>query len=273
MIERRLPPLPEWAIVALFSVCALAVLSSAVVAQVRIEKHLGGDRRAVDAGAHRVGRALANLDPHRWQDVQRRQSSASCSSGRSAGRGPTRCPVRRNATFHDGRGPRARWTGPRAVPSCCDWAGLRPAKIRCTGVQLRRAGNNAAAPGDVRARVGRDSRPLSSPASRCTLAAAVGADQESWRTGPLDPATRISLRVPPAVFGLGLLEAVPERADPRAFRRARRRGWRRRVGDERSACAIRRTGQGSPLDASAGKRRRRRSPLNRPTALHSRTLA
>ena len=204
MIERRLPPLPEWATVALFSVCALAVLSSAVVAQVRVE-NLGGDTTVVDAGATAFGRALANLEPHRWQEVR-------AGKQRFLQQWPQRGPWADAVScaqchFHDGRGPRP--DGPDAELSHLLRLGrLSPGEDPVYGVQLRRAGNNAAAPGTFALAWEETHGRYQSGEPYALRRPSVQIKELAY--GPLDPATRISLRVPPAVFGLGLLEAVPE---------------------------------------------------------------
>ena len=195
MTERRLALL----------LCTLAVLSSGAVAQVRVENP-GGDTTVVDAGATAFGRALANLEPHRWQEVR-------AGKQRFLQQWPQRGPWADAVScvqchFHDGRGPRP--DGPDAGLSHLVRLGrLSPGEDPVYGVQLRRAGSdNAAAPAAFA--LAWEEMQGRYPSGEPYVLRRPSVQITTLAYGPLDSATRISLRVPPAVFGLGLLEAVPD---------------------------------------------------------------
>jgi len=191
---------------ALFLLCALALQSSGVVAQVRVE-NLGGDTTVVDAGATAFGRALANLHPLRWQEMRAGKQRF---QQQWPQRGPWADAVScAQCHFHDGRGPRP--DGPDVELSHLLRLGRRsPGEDPVYGVQLRRTGNSVAAPGTF-ALVWEEIRGRYASGEPYTLRRPSARIKE-LAYGPLDAATEISLRVPPAVFGLGLLEAVPEEA-------------------------------------------------------------
>lgn len=213
MIERRLAPRPRWAAAALLAFCALAELSSVVVAQ-RREENLGGDTTVVDAGPTAFGRMLANLEPQRWHEVRLgKQRFLQTWERRGAWADAVSCV---QCHFHDGRGPRP--DGPDVGLSHLLRLGRKsPGDDPVYGAQLRRAGNNAAAPGTFV--VGWEEIHGRYPSGELYALRRPSVQINELAYGPLDAATAISLRVPPAVFGLGLLEAVPdeeilERIDP-----------------------------------------------------------
>jgi CxxC motif-containing protein (DUF1111 family) len=204
MRRRRLPPHVERAAAALCSFGAAAILSSVAAAQTR-DARPGGATTVTDTGPTAFGRALANLDPRRWQGIRtgKRRFLQPWSH-----RGPWADAVScAQCHFHDGRGPRT----DEADTGLSHLLRLgRPSvgEDPVYGVQLRRSGNGAPAPGqfaiaweEIRGRY-----PSGEPYSLRRPVVTV----RDLAYGPLDPQTVMSLRVPPAVFGLGLLEAVPE---------------------------------------------------------------
>src|SRR6185295_18338661 len=76
------------------------------------------------------------------------------------------------------------------------------------GIQLRRFGYGVPAPGQFAVQW-QEIRGRYLSGETYTLRRPIAHVRE-LAYGPLDPRTRLSLRVPPAVFGLGLLEAVSE---------------------------------------------------------------
>jgi CxxC motif-containing protein (DUF1111 family) len=188
-------------------------IGSATSARER-EDRSGGDTTVFDEGPQAYGRALANLDPSRWSALRAgKERFVGEWAQRGAAADATTCA---DCHFRDGRGPR-----PDAALrdlSLLLRLGRGSGGVDPTyGSQLRRIGHGGPAPGrftvwwhDVSGRYPSGERyMLRRPAVRV----------DHLRHGPLDPSTRLSLRAPPAVFGLGLLEAVPDRlitalADP-----------------------------------------------------------
>ena len=194
----------------LCSVC-LGALSSLVAVQARGQAQAGGATTVNDDRHTAFGRALANLDPLRWAEFRAGRK-------RFVGEWPQR----------------GRWVDATSCSECHfrDGRGPDPAQISLShllrlghpdggdpvyGVQLRRTGVGVPAPGQfavawdqLRGRYLSGERyVLRRPRVRVSALA----------YGPLDSRTRLALRVPPAVFGLGLLESVSEQeiltfADP-----------------------------------------------------------
>ena len=212
MNRRRLPWRWVWAGVTLFCFGA-AVLSSAVAAQ-SADHAAGGDTTVFDEGPTAFGRALANLDPLRWNEVRAgKQRFMRLWPQRGPWADADSCAA---CHFHDGRGPR-----PDQMQSGLSHlirlgtpsSGGDPVY----GVQLRRTGDGVPAPGQFAVRWEEIGGRYPS-GERYTLRRPV-VHVSGLAYGPLDPQTRMSLRVPPAIFGLGLLEAVTEQeivglADP-----------------------------------------------------------
>ena len=189
-----------WIAVALVSVGSAMIASEA-------QERSGGDATVFDDGPQAYGRALANLDPLRWrefrtgkerfvQDWPRRGTSAdaiSCS----------------DCHFHDGR-------GPRSDPAHHELAWLlrlgrsSGGADPSYGVQLRRIGYGVPPPGQFTVRWQEVSGRYPS-GERYTLRRP-DVRVSHLAHGPLDSSTRRSLRTPPAVFGLGLIEAIPDSA-------------------------------------------------------------
>lgn len=193
----------------LCSVC-LGVLSSLVAVQARGQSQ-GGATTVNDERHTAFGRALANLDPLRWAEFRagRKRFVAEWPQG---GRwvDATSCS---ECHFRDGRGPGPAQIGLSHLLRLGHPDGGDPVY----GVQLRRTGFGVPAPGQfavewdqLRGRYPSGERyVLRRPRVRVSALA----------YGPLDSRTRLALRVPPAVFGLGLLEGVAEQeilklADP-----------------------------------------------------------
>jgi CxxC motif-containing protein (DUF1111 family) len=182
----------------------IVALSSPTAATQAGEQNLGGQTTVADAGPTAFGRALANLAPERWMPFR-------SGKARFVQEWPERGPWSDASScvechYRDGRGPRAdRAGGPVHLIRL---AGALKGGDPTYGVQLRRTGHGVAAP--ARFQVEWHETPGRYPDGdeyalrRPTIAVSALA------YGPLDPRTRLSLRVPPAVFGLGLLEAIDE---------------------------------------------------------------
>lgn len=183
----------------------IAAAPTFVVPVVTADQHApqsGGDATVFDESVRAYGRALANLDPRRWGHVR-------AGKARFVRAWPQHGPATDAATcadchFHDGRGPR---------PGDADRRLARLLRLGRTGgpdpvygPQLLRIGHGVPAPGQFAVRW-QEVRGRYPSGERYTLRQPAVAVTELTR-GPLDPATRLSLRVPPAVFGLGLLEAI-----------------------------------------------------------------
>lgn len=212
MNRPRLPFHFRWAAVVPACVAA-AVLSSAAAAQSGTPAS-GGETTVFDEGPTAFGRALANLDPLRWNEFRAgKQRFVRQWPQRGRWADAVSCAA---CHFRDGRGPRPDYPHDgrsHLLRLGTSAAGGDPVY----GIQLRRMGNGAPAPGQftVHWEEIRGSYPSGEP---YTLRRPVVHVSE-LAYGPLDARTRLSLRVPPAVFGLGLLEAVPEQeiltfADP-----------------------------------------------------------
>jgi CxxC motif-containing protein (DUF1111 family) len=165
----------------------------------------GGDTTVFDAGATAFGRALANLDPLRWNEFR-------ADKERFVRKWPQRGPVADAAAcvdchFLDGRGPK-----PGQVPSGLSHL-LRLGRPTgggdpIYGIQLRRTGHGVPAQGQFAVGWEETSGRYASGERYSLRRPFVQVSELAY--GPFDPETRMSLRVPLAVFGLGLLEAVPE---------------------------------------------------------------
>ena len=205
MIRRRRSCLASWAAMVLLSLTVHAKDESA---------RAGDETTVFDEGPTAYGRALANLRPQHWSPLLAGKArfvrpwpertlpadAAACS----------------DCHFRDGRGPRP--DRPHAGLTHLLRLGLPSgAGDPNYGVQLRRLGNGSPPPAafaiewEESAGHYRSGETYTLRRPRVVLG--------RLANGPLDRATRLSLRVPPAVFGLGLLEAIPEReilarADP-----------------------------------------------------------
>ncbi len=194
-------------------VLGAATVFSAVAGTQSREEYLGGDTTVFDEGPTAFGRALANLDPLRWNEFR-------ADKERFLRQWPERGPWADAVScaechYHDGRGPRADHVG--GPVHLVRLGGPSPGGDPIYGIQLRRTGYGVPDPARVRVKWEeiRDRYPdgESYALRRPTI------HVSDLAYGPLDPETRLSLRVPPAVFGLGLLEAVSEQeirrfADP-----------------------------------------------------------
>jgi CxxC motif-containing protein (DUF1111 family) len=211
MTVSRLPGHTQWAVVA--TACLATAIATPLVAQSPTPTS-GGETTVFDDGPTAFGRALANLDPLRWSEVR-------AGKLRFASEWPARGPLTdalscAGCHFRDGRGPR-----PDGKPDGHSHL-LRLGTPRgegdpIYGVQLRRIGHGIPAAGQfaVRWQEVSDRYPSGEPLS---LRRPV-VELRELSYGPIDRLTRWSLRVPPAVFGLGLLEAVADQdilsfADP-----------------------------------------------------------
>jgi CxxC motif-containing protein (DUF1111 family) len=192
---------------------ALACAGSALIAE-EGEERAGGDTTVYDDGPRAYGRALANLDPSRWTEFR-------AGKARFVGTWPQRGPASDAAScwechFRDGRGPR-----PDSAHRDLAWLlrlGRRPgAGDPIYGAQLLRIGHGVPPPGRFTVRWPETSGRYPSGERYSLRRPTVEISQLAH--GPLDLATRHSLRTPPAVFGLGLIAAVAaetivEHADP-----------------------------------------------------------
>ena len=194
-------------------VLGAATVFSAVAATQSREEYLGGDTTVFDEGPTAFGRALANLDPLRWNEFRTDKE-------RFLRQWPERGPWADAVScaechYHDGRGPRADQAG--GPVHLVRLGGPAPGGDPVYGIQLRRTGYGVPAPARVRVDW-EESRERYPDGDRYALRRpAIHVSELAY--GPLDPQTRLSLRVPPAVFGLGLLEAVSDQeirrfADP-----------------------------------------------------------
>jgi len=181
-----------------------ATIFSAIGATQSREEYLGGDTTVFDEGPTAFGRALANLDPLRWNELR-------ADKERFLRQWPERGPWADAAScaechYHDGRGPRADHVG--GPVDLVRLGGPSPGGDPVYGIQLRRTGYGVPAPAHVQVEWEKirdrypdgDSYELRRPMIQVSELA----------YGPLNPQTRLSLRVPPAVFGLGLLEAISD---------------------------------------------------------------
>ena len=206
--DRRWRP----ALVLVFCGVGLGVLSSGLAAQAGGPVPAGGATTVFDEGQTAFGRALANLNPFRWDEFRdgKRRFVREWPE-----RGPwtdaTSCS---QCHFHDGRGP-----GP--VPDSRSHL-LRLGRPSgggdpVYGTQLRRIGDGVPAPGQFA--VEWEEIPGRYPSGEPYVLRRPLVRVTDLAYGPLDSHTRLALRVPPVVFGLGLLEGVPEQeilsvADP-----------------------------------------------------------
>jgi CxxC motif-containing protein (DUF1111 family) len=184
---------------------AVAVRSAAVAEPG--EERSGGDTTVFDGRRTAYGRAAANLSPARWAELR-------AGKERFARDWPQRGPWSDASScadchFFDGRGPGpgALAHGPVQLLRLGDASGGGDPRY---GRQLRRQGHGVPTPGsfvveweEVAGHYPSGERfVLRRPVVRLTALA----------HGPLHQSTRTSLRMPPAMVGLGLLEAVPEEA-------------------------------------------------------------
>jgi CxxC motif-containing protein (DUF1111 family) len=209
-MNRRRPRRPFRRAAAVIAVLGAATVLSAAHGTHFPEEQSGGDTTVVDDGPTAFGHALANLDPLRWNEFRadkarfRRQWPE---------RGPWADAVSCAACHHrDGRGP-----GPDDVGGPTHIVRLgapTPGGDPVYGIQLRRLGYGVLAP--ARVRVEWEQRRDRYPDGSGYVLRRPVLHLSGLAYGPLDRETRVSLRVPPAVFGLGLLEAVSDQ-DIRAF--------------------------------------------------------
>jgi CxxC motif-containing protein (DUF1111 family) len=213
MSERRRTRFSERAAV-LFVTLGVAALLSTHAATQAADERLGGATTVIDAGSTAFGRALANLDPQRWMPFR-------AGKARFVQEWPERGPwVDAHSCvechYRDGRGPRAdtRASVVGAPVHLVRLAGRVAGGDPIYGVQLRRIGRDGtervAAPGVFR--VEWHERRHRYPDGEAYALRRPSIRVSALAYGPLDAATRMSLRVAPPVFGLGLLEAVDERA-------------------------------------------------------------
>ena len=200
------------ALVLLLRSVSLGVLSSALAAQAGGPMLAGGATTVFDEGQTAFGRTLANLDPFRWDEFRDGKH-------RFLREWPQRGPWTDAAScsdchFHDGRGP-----GPAPNDRSHLLRLARPPAggDPVYGIQLRRTGHGVPAPG--RFTLEWEEVPGHYPSGDAYVLRRPRVTVTDLAYGPLDSRTRLALRVPPAVFGLGLLEGVPEQeilsaADP-----------------------------------------------------------
>jgi len=193
----------RWAGVALCMLGPALVLSAVAATQPR-EEYLGGDTTVFDEGPTAFGRALANLDPLRWNEFRGGKERFLRQWPERGGWADAVSCV--ECHYHDGRGPRSDHRGGlehlvRLGRSSSDGDPIY-------GTQLRRVGHGVPAPAQFQVE-------WTETRDRYPSGELYALRQPSIRVrelayGPLDPLTRLSIRVPPAVFGLGLLEAVAD---------------------------------------------------------------
>jgi CxxC motif-containing protein (DUF1111 family) len=165
----------------------------------------GGGTTVFEEDTTAYGRALANLDASRWsvflagkaRFVRQWPQAGPCADA-------VACV---DCHFRDGRGP-----GPDRLASGLSHL-LRlgrssPEADPVYGIQLRRTGFGTPAPGRFAVRWEEIRGRYPSGEHYALRRPVVNVTELTY--GPLDPRTRLSVRVPPAVFGLGLLEAVTE---------------------------------------------------------------
>ncbi len=200
---------PRWVhrasrcLMALLGSLSLGVLSSVLAAQAGGQAPAGGATTVADDGHTAFGRALANLDPLRWDDFR-------AGKQRFVREWPQRGPWVDAAScsechYRDGRGPAPTGSNRSHLLRLRQPSG---GSDPVYGIQLRRTGHGVPAPGQFAVQweliLGRypsgEPYVLRRPLVRVSDLA----------YGPLDSRTRLALRVPLAVFGLGLLEGVPE---------------------------------------------------------------
>lgn len=194
--------------------CGAALLAAGTTQARNGAPQAGGGTTVVDAGPTAYGRALANLQPIRWSEMV--AGKARFLRPWPDRVSPADADTCADCHFRDGRGPRP---GPShaALTHLARLGDPSGAADPVYGRQLLRLGHLGPAPGrfDIRwdERRGRFQSGEGYVLRRPVVEVA------ALTRGPLSTGTRLSLRVPPAVFGLGLLEAVPDadllaRADP-----------------------------------------------------------
>jgi CxxC motif-containing protein (DUF1111 family) len=167
----------------------------------------GGDTTVFDEGPHAYGRTLANLDPLRWNAVRfGKQRFVQQWPQRGPWADATSCA---DCHYRDGRGPRPELpaSGLAVLLRLGRPSGGADPRY---GAQLRRIGNGVPPPGQFTVRWKEESGRFPSGERYTLRRPTVRVSQLAH--GPLDPSTRMSLRTPSAVFGLGLIETIPERA-------------------------------------------------------------
>jgi CxxC motif-containing protein (DUF1111 family) len=167
----------------------------------------GGDTTVFDDGHNAYGRTLANLDPLRMDAVRSGKQ-------RFVQQWPQHGPWADAAScadchYRDGRGPRPDMASSGLALLLRLGTASGGADPRY-GAQLRRIGYGVPAPGQFTVRW-QEVHGRYPSGERYTLRRPTVRISELAQ-GPLDTSTRISLRAPPAVFGLGLIEAIPDRA-------------------------------------------------------------
>ena len=194
-----------------YGVC-LVVLSSVLAAQAGGQAPAGGATTVADDTHTAFGRALANLDPRRWEEFRAgRKQFVREWPQRGRWADATSCS---ECHFRDGRGPAPAHTSrSHLLRFAQPTAGGDPVY----GIQLRRTGYGVPAPGQFAVRW--DPVVRHSPSGESYVLRRPHVSVSDLAYGPVDPQTRLALRVPLAVFGLGLLEGVPDReilasADP-----------------------------------------------------------
>ena len=195
-------PAAGWTVAVLWS-AGLGVLCAGPATQAREPVPAGGETTIDDASHTAFGRALGNLDPLRWSEfLAGKRRFVSEWPERSRWADAVSCA---DCHFRDGRGPQsADDSRSHLLRLARDTAAGDPVY----GIQLRRTGYDVPAPGrfsvrweDVRGRY---------PSGEAYVLRRPRLTIGDLAYGPLHSETRFSLRVPPAVFGLGLLEAIPE---------------------------------------------------------------
>lgn len=196
------------------SIAATLAFVGPVVIGGRDEPRSGGDTTVFDESVRAYGRSLANLDPRRWSQL--RAGKARFTREWSQHGPSADAATCSDCHFHDGRGPRP-GQADRSLALLLRLGRETGGVDSSYGAQLRRIGHGRPAPGQFTVRWHEVSGRYPS-GENYTLRRPVVSITELAQ-GPLDRSTRLSLRAPPAVFGLGLIEAIAEpaiaaKADP-----------------------------------------------------------
>lgn len=183
------------------------------------EELAGGETTVFDRGPAAFGRALRNLERKRWLAMRagkRLFESPWIEPGPDAGMSPRRglgplfnADSCAGCHFRDGRGaPPTEIMAPPEPPPYL--ARLRRSDGKPDpryGSQLNDGGAGVPAEGTLTIETVEQS--WRSPDGRAYTLTRPKAVLSGLALGPLDPGTRVDLRVPPTLVGLGLLEAVP----------------------------------------------------------------